>query len=385
MQSELTRVVGPIVDRALLDGMGSAIALGVITTSGERAVLTRGTTLRVRRRQGRLVTAAGLPISRTSVFDLASLTKPMVTSTLLAQAVTSGKIDLAQPLAHGLPAARDTSLGGQSVRSLLAHGSGALAWRDFYADTAGLSPDARQAAICSAVLNEPLAHPPGSKAVYSDLGFIALGLLLEAVYDTPLDQLFAERIAAPLGLSSAVFRRVSAKPASGDAVVATEVWPPRCPLGDPLQGVVHDDNCAGLDGVAGHAGLFSTVDDVLTWALTWLLPACGVTAIGALPPSLVAAWVSTAAADETTWRCGFDTPSTGYTSAGSLASVAAFGHLGFTGTSVWMDPSRQAAVVLLTNRVHPSRDQAVLIRQLRPALHDTIWRLLDERPVDVAD
>ncbi len=386
----LAHAVGSTLTDALHADVGSAIALGVVRSDGRRGALWLGRTVQWVGRPAQRVDGAS--IHEHTPFDLASLTKPMVTSTLLAREVAAGALRLDTPLAQVLPDAAPSALGSQSLRLLLGHGSGAEAWHDFFADTEGLDGARRQAAIRRAVLSRPLARPPGSAAVYSDLGFLALGWALEALAGTSLRARFQAEIAAPLGLSRSDFRPLDgaasdASPTGSTgggaaAVVATEIWPPRCEDGAPLQGVVHDDNCAGLGGVAGHAGLFAPVGDVLTWARVWLRAARGDTdADGGEPflsARLVQRWVRSAAAPNTTWRLGWDTPSRVGSSAGDRASRRAFGHLGFTGTSVWIDPERDAAVVLLTNRVHPSRVPRDGIRALRPRVHDAVWRWLDQ-------
>ena len=311
----------------------------------------------------------------------------MVVVTLICRelARSRSRFRLDTPLGDLLEDAKGGPLAAATVAQLLGHASGAQAWADFYADTTRLAqrPAERSVAIRSAVLGAPLLHPRGQQAVYSDLGFMALGWALEAALGAPLDELFARGVAAPLGLSDCGFRRLSQGPRLPvDGICATEIWAPRCADGRPLKGVVHDDNCSGLDGVAGHAGLFASLADVLRWAEAWLLAARGMDT-DALKPAAVNALISASAAPDTTWRLGWDTPSAGGSSAGQRVSAGAFGHLGFTGTSAWIDPVRGAAVVLLTNRVHPSREPHGPIKTLRPGLHDAVWDWLSvPRPAE---
>ena len=208
---------------------------------------------------------------------------------------------------------------------------------------------------------------------------MTLGFLLEAQLRRPLDLAAFELLSALPVSTPPTYRRtpVGLTPRDGDAV-ATEIWPRRCLDGWPLQGVVHDDNAAALQGIAGHAGLFASVRGVAAWAREWLRAVCAreVALGGALLPEVADLLRGTSAAPDTTWRLGFDTPSRPHSNAGTLCSDATFGHLGFVGTSVFFDPARRAAVVLLTNRVHPSRDATAAIRALRPAVHDAVWRVL---------
>lgn len=372
---------------AVAGGMGSAAALAALGSNGPWSSLAVGRTSRsaLWPTPGGPVAIEwpGTPVDPDTPFDLASLTKPMATSTLLALAVAQGRLDLEAPLRRWLADADGTALADLPLRLLLGHASGLPAWHDFFADTADAdAPDARAARVRRAVLATPLEAPPGSRAVYSDLGFLLLGWVVEAVGGAPLDQQFAEQVARPLGLAA---RFVRPGHRWSTPVVRTEVWPPRCGDGRPLSGEVHDDNCAALCGVAGHAGLFGSLRDVGTWARVWLRAARGLANDLDLPAELARHWVTTAAAPDTTWRLGFDTPSRPTSSAGQRAPSDAFGHLGFTGTSVWMSPQADMAIVLLTNRVHPSRDAVAAIRALRPTVGDALWPRLDSRSESAAE
>jgi CubicO group peptidase (beta-lactamase class C family) len=317
-----------------------------------------------------------------ALFDLASLTKPVATLTLLAQALSAPnpRLSLDDRLDRWLPDARGTGLGQATLGQLVSHTSGAPAWLDFWGATAGVhDPAERTSLVRARVLHTPLERPAGTAAVYSDLGYMSLGWVLEALHGEPLDRRFLGSVAAPLGLQAA-FRRISLGMGGDGASVATEVVARRCPQGLALQGEVHDDNCAALDGVAGHAGLFATADDVLTWAQAWLraLRSESHRRVGplSLAPQLVRHLVATPGVVGTTWRHGFDTPTRPGSSAGDQVPSDAFGHLGFTGTSVWCSPGRDLAVVMLANRVHPTSAVVEGIRKLRPALHDSLWAVL---------
>jgi CubicO group peptidase (beta-lactamase class C family) len=353
---------------------GSAVS-AAWTSAGVVQTVAAGRTSRTATLDGIALPAPGTPIQPSTRFDLASVTKPMATATLLAQAVTAGRVDLALPLQHWLDEARGTALGAAPLWLVGCHASGAVAWLDFALQTRALAADpaARREAICAAVCTQPLQSAAGVQAVYSDLGYMALGWVLERVFDTTLDVAFADNIARPLGLQAG-FRPLGRR-MPAEAIVATEIWPTRCADGRALSGEVHDDNCAALGGVAGHAGLFASAPDVLQWATCWLRAAQGRPEPLGLAPPLVRRWLATAGAAHTSWRLGWDTPSQPGSSAGQRAPADAFGHLGFTGTSVWLSPAADTAVVLLTNRVHPGREATAAIRALRPAVHDAIWPL----------
>ena len=372
--SERVRV---LLEAAIADGLGSA-AVCLWQRGPDRQVVAVGRTARA--------PWPNAAVTGDTLFDLASLTKPIATSTLLVQTLATGRIALGDRLDAHLPDAVGTQLGAATIGQLLSHTSGAHAWQDEFAATSDVPPAERAAAVRRRVLTAPLSRAPGQAAVYSDLGFMALGWLLEHNHALPLDTLFAQRVAQPLGVGLAFRRPPTAlgdrqdDGASGSPAVpvaATEIWPPRCADGLPLCGVVHDDNCAALDGVAGHAGLFGSAVDVAGWAECWrdaVAPGSSARdSLAFLPQGICRHLVATAGVPDTTWRHGWDTPTQPGSSAGDRAPLDAFGHLGFTGTSVWFAPSAGGFVVLLTNRVHPSRESVAPIRRLRPALHDLIW------------
>jgi len=374
-----------LLQAAVLDGSAGSAAALVCVGRDFQAGFAFGRTSRVRQvpAGGREQPRPGVPIDLETRFDLASLTKPMATTTLLARELSRGQpsISLSDRVDRHLPeadaGARTATVGSTTLQAVLGHGAGLPAWQDFWTASQTLDPAERCTAIMREVLTQPLTTPSGTHVIYSDLGYLTLGWLLEALHRTPLDQLFAREIAAPLGLRAGYRRSTRSHPP--EPLVATEITPERCPEGRPLQGVVHDDNCAALAGVAGHAGLFASAIDVASWATVWLDVLAGdpgdATPRGrlALAPAVAHRLVTAQAAPGTTWRLGWDTPTRPGSSAGELAPADAFGHLGFTGTSVWLAPAAQAAVVLLTNRVHPSREATEGIRRLRPALHDSVW------------
>ncbi|MBM4345017.1 MAG: beta-lactamase family protein [Deltaproteobacteria bacterium] len=376
----LSALVRARLQRAVDAGVGSAAAFALARSDGSVRTVAVGRTLRVRDRcdgpfgAQRREPAPGVPVDDTTPFDLASLTKPLCTTTLLAQAVGRGQLALDTPVGLVLAEAAQHPIGAVALRQLLGHTSGWPAWIDFFAATADVDdPGVRAARIRQLVLATPRDRAPGDGAIYSDLGFLALGWVLEAATGEALESLFARDVAAPLDARLA-FAPLDNGPLGRAA--ATEIWPPRCCDGRPLQGVVHDDNCAALGGVGGHAGLFGSVRAVGQWAAAWLAALRGQATPLLLPVDLVRGWTGTAACPGSSWRLGFDTPTPPGSTAGDAAPPDTVGHLGFTGTSVWMSPSQDAALVLLTNRVHPTRDDRDGIRRLRCALHDEVWSAL---------
>lgn len=326
----------------------------------------------------------GGPAAPAARFDLASVTKVMATTALLLRLVRDGALSLDQPLRRWLPrCAADVSL-----VDLALHRAGLPAWRPFFADVTRSEPflydtprrpePSLRAAVRARVLERVEGEPPersvGAAAVYSDLGFILLGAVVEQVCGLPLDSAFDALVAAPLGLDAG-FRRVST--AMPDAsVVDTGGTRPRapapgqeglwsCPVFPSLPGEVDDDNAWVMDGVAGHAGLFGTAPAVAAFGQAvldgWLLAPAGFAVDTSTPAS--------------TRTIGFDTPSPEGASCGPrlgrAGPLGAIGHLGFTGTSLWIDFDRQLVVALLTNRVVFGREN-VQIRAFRPRFHEAV-------------
>ncbi len=322
------------------------------------------------------------PMQCDTLFDLASLTKVVATTSLLLLAHHEGVCHLDDALQHFYSQTRGTPLGSATVRQLLAHTGGLAAWAPLYQ---ALLPDgpachttssaaARRHQTIQTILQEPLASPPGSRMLYSDLGFILLADIVETCYRQPLDLLFRERVAQPLGLHRTGYRPLdgpSPLPASSTAYAATEACPWRARV---LVGEVHDENAWAMGGVAGHAGLFATAEELWRFAHALLETAAG--RRDWLPPALLReSWQRHATPPGTTRALGWDTPTPGRSSSGDYFSEQSIGHLGFTGCSLWIDLARQVIVILCTNRVHPSR-QATGITSLRPAVHNLIMRAL---------
>jgi len=315
---------------------------------------------------------AKLPMTRETLFDLASLTKPVCASLLTLLMAQSGRLDLDQDLEAWFSPVKDPAKRRITVRQLLSNRSGLPGWRPFYqeypVDRQPISMDV----LSQRVLEEPLEVPPGRKEIYSDLGFLLLGSILEKASGRPLDSLFHEEIARPLGLSRIGYRRVGgdsgATAGEAEAIAATEDCPWRRRV---LAGEVHDENCYLVGGVGGHAGLFSTAEDldrIVAEIFLGLQGRSGLFAAGYLKSF----FQRQDAPSGGTWALGWDTPSERGSASGCHYSKNSVGHNGFTGTSLWMDLDQNLSVILLTNRVHPSRENSA-IRALRPQVHDAVF------------
>ncbi len=317
------------------------------------------------------------PVTTASVYDLASLTKPLATASAILLLVQEKVLSLDRTVASVLPDYERSSVGRAMVWHLLTHSAGLPGWRPFYEridpSVAG-RPEAK-GAVRVLLREESLLHPIGSRSLYSDLGFLLLGWMIEQVAEQPLDRFCRERLydripARPLGYTSldgsGTFN-VGGIPVPLNTVAATEDDAKR---GRVLRGEVHDENARALGGVAGHAGLFGTAAAVLSVSGQWLGAYNGKQTL--LDAALARQFVTRQEQIVgSSWALGWDTPSSP-SSSGSRFSSRSFGHLGYTGTSLWVDPDAELEVVFLSNRVHPtSRNER--IRQFRPLLHDAIY------------
>ena len=304
-----------------------------------------------------------------TIFDLASLTKVLATTAAIMRLYDRQQLALHAPLATWLPefisAARsDTRRSRVTLRMLLDHSSGLPGYVRLFESAKD------RLAIIEACLGQPLTADPGTRAEYSDIDFILLGYLVETITGEQLDSYCQREVFAPLCMSTTRFcpekaLRSSIPPTENDRSFRHRV----------IQGEVHDENASVMGGVAGHAGIFSDALDPLRFAACML--AKGVTPSGSqlCAAQTVALFAQRAHQPSSTSRAlGWDTPSVP-SSSGSLFSRRSIGHLGFTGTSLWIDLEAGIAVTLLTNRTWPDRSNQA-IRELRPRFHDTVRREL---------
>ena len=304
---------------------------------------------------------APVPDERT-LWDLASLTKVVGMTTAMMQLVEQDRVDLDAPVARYVPAFTGDGKERVTIRHLLTHSSGLPAWRPLYKEAT--TPDTALAIL----LATPLDTVPGARMVYSDLGAILLGKVVERVSGEPLDTYVARHITQPLGMTSTMYR----PPASlRERVAPTEYDPWRQ---RHVRGEVHDENAYMLGGVSGHAGLFSTAADLSRFA-RMLLGGGMLDSVRILRAATIAQFTVVQDPGLSHRALGWETP-TGQNSAGHKMSARAFGHTGFTGTSLWIDPERGVFVLLLSNRVNPSR-QNTRIGLVRVALADAAMAALD--------
>ena len=310
--------------------------------------------------------------SADTIFDLASLTKVIATATLAMRAVDDDRVRLDDPVASWLKEWRGLDRESVTVHDLLTHSSGLAAYLPFFRDHTG-RPEFEHA-ICSL----PLEYPPRSQSVYSDLGFILLGFILEdAARKSPASLSGAFD---PASLFAGQFHRLASF-MTGEPLAFNppRSWRPRIAptevdrwRGRLLVGEVHDENAWALGGAAGHAGLFGTAAAVGAFARAMMRTLAGETVLS--KPETARRFISRADVPGSSRALGWDTmlPTS---SCGTRLSPSAIGHTGFTGTSLWIDWERDFYVVFLTNRVHPTRENE-LIRQFRPRFHDAVVRSL---------
>ena len=371
---------------AALDQFISAALADSAASGASLAVIRRGQLVRLRG-FGRLDWDVAAPlVTPASIFDLASLTKVIGTTSAAMVLAQRGAIDLEGRVVDYLPwwSVGDRQKDSVTLRHLLLHQAGLPPFRRFFLDMEG------REAYRDAIGALPLEYAPGDSTVYSDIGLMTLGFVVESVSGRPLDEFLKAEIWSPLGMDDTDFNPAEAL---WDRVATTEV--DESFRGMQVHGVVHDENAFAIGGVVGHAGLFSSARDLAVFAQMMLdrgtVGACKADLGSGLPchrtrfrPFTVfqPGWVDafTRRQSETSSRAmGWDTPSA-RSSAGDYFTQRAFGHTGYTGTSVWIDPILDVAVVLLTNRVNPTRENTRHIG-LRRGVHDRVARAIVDRPV----
>lgn len=313
------------------------------------------------------------PADAQTWYDLASVTKVVATLPAALALLDRGLLRLDDPVTLFLPefagAGPDEPATAArrrvAVRHLLTHTSGLPAWRDLYSDTHG------PADIVDRICQTPLEQGPGEQVVYSCLGFILLGEIIRRVTSRPLDRFAAEEVFEPLDMAATAYRP---SPAWRANTAATERKKRDVGEGEPtcLLGEVHDENARAMGGVSGNAGLFGTARDLAVYCQMWLNGgAYGDRRLLSEAVTELATRPHTAHLGETRGLGWVVKGGDRFSSAGDLFSLRAYGHTGFTGTSIWIDPDRELFAILLTNRVHPTRENNAHIR-LRALFHNAV-------------
>ena len=301
-------------------------------------------------------------IDEKSLFDLASLTKPIVTLLSILVLIEKEKLDWTDTVASILPEVPSKQYQKVTVFELLSHSSGLPPHRNYWTKLKEIDEDKRRQWLIQAILNEPNAYKRGEQSLYSDLGYILLGYIVEEVSKRNLAQFWKESIAQPTGVEKQLLFPCS-QSLQELVFVAT-----RTEGNTLLDGVVHDDNCRSMGGICGHAGLFGTASGVLRLCREVMRLMRGEKS--SLPLSSSIIQKSCLQVGESDWTAGYSIPSK-ESSSGSYFSDQSRGHLGFTGTSFWIDPVKELIIVFLTNRVIKG-DNGENIKLIRPEIHDLI-------------
>ena len=281
-------------------------------------------------------------MTATTLYDLASLTKVVATTSAAMVLVDGGRLTLDAPVASYLPAFADGAKNTVTVRQLLSHSAGLPAWAPFYREVRGKD------AVLSRTVAIDLEYEPGTRSQYGDLAMIVLGAVVESISAEPLEVFVEKRVLRPLGMQETLFRP---PPERRSEIAPTEEdrW-----RGRLLRGEVHDENAYAMGGVAGHAGLFGTAGDLARFAQV-MLDEGQVGSDHWVAPGTFREFTTRAGVPGSSRALGWDTPGTD-PFLGSGWSQSSFGHTGLTGTLLWIDPGKDLFIVLLTNRVYPTRD-----------------------------
>ncbi|HEX9107847.1 MAG TPA: serine hydrolase [Longimicrobiales bacterium] len=376
----------PAVDAALDSVMRAGIAAGA--APGAFLVVGRWGRIVEERGFGHTDTAQSSPVpDEGTLWDLASLTKVVATTTSAMILQEQGRLDIDRPVSAYLPEFNAPDKAGITVRMLLEHRGGLEAGANLARSYRGREQFLQQ------INARPLAYTPGDSSIYSDWDFVLMGLIVESLSGEPLDRFAREHVFAPLGMKDTDYQPLApgtaplppdtnctalmsqATPARLARIAPTE-WDRETRPGH-LWGIVHDNNACALGGVSGHAGLFSSGHDLAVFA-QMLLNEGEYNGVRILKPQTVATWTSRQRPGSSR-ALGWDTPS-GNSSAGHFFGPRAFGHTGYTGTSIWIDPERGLFVVLLTNRVNPT-SQNNRHEPLRRAVADTVQEAILDAPL----
>lgn len=350
----MARDLNARLDSIVLAGIAQGAAPGVALAVGRWGRLVH------LRAYGRIDTGTvAARVTDSTMFDMASLTKVVATTTAAMILEDEGRLNLDLPVHSYLPELDDTAKARITVRMILTHSGGFEAFAALWRDHRG------RVDYLHEINARPLAYTPGDSVIYSDWDFVLAGLIIERITGMPLDQFLATRVWQPLGMRDTGFNplALTAIPADSscnaalpgniavlDRIAVTEMDTAYRHI--HVHGIVHDENSCALGGVAGHAGLFSSARDVAIFC-QMLLNGGQYAGVNLIQPTTVARWTSRQG-PKSSRAIGWDTPSD-RSSAGVFFSPRSFGHTGFTGTSIWVDPERGLFVVLLTNRVDPTR------------------------------
>ena len=361
--------------------MKSRSAVQQLLFEGARAGVYPGAVLLVARKNEivffeqtghRALLQTPLAMKKDTPFDLASLTKPLATTLSIMKLFDEGAVHFDQSLGDLLQIFVPTDKKAITLRFLLSHCAGFPDWVPFYLDLVRGETKKRKTLLRERLLEITLAYLPGKRSIYSDLGYMMLEWIIEKVSGISLPRFLDAHFLVPLSLDKALFFDTIRQKREKMEFAATENCPWRKRI---IQGEVHDENAWVLGGYSGHAGLLGTAAGVYGLASLLNQHYQGLRDDYFQPKTVRAFFEKQSLVSGSTWALGWDTPSPTGSSAGRHFSPVSVGHLGFTGTSLWMDLYHDVTVVFLTNRIHPSRENTA-IRAFRPRLHNMIMEQL---------
>jgi CubicO group peptidase (beta-lactamase class C family) len=303
-------------------------------------------------------------VSAETIYDLASVTKVVATTTAAMICYDRKLFSLDDKVAKYIP---EFSINGKkdiSIKNLLLHNTGLPAWKKFYGRNLGYDE------VLKEIYSSELEYKTGENTVYSDLGIITLGKIIENVTGKSLDKYCSDEIFIPLKMSSTFYNPNDSIKKLCAPTETDNYWRMKT-----LQGEVHDETSAMLNGVAGHAGLFSTSEDI-SKLMSVLISKGKLDQKDFIKQSTVELFTRRYSS-ESTRALGWDTKSDSGSSSGKYFSKNSFGHTGYTGTSIWADPERKLFVIFLTNRVHPTRENTKILK-VRPQLHNAVIKCLEK-------
>jgi len=316
---------------------------------------------------------SGAVMKKNSIFDLASLTKPFSTSMAVFKLIEQNKLLMDQDLSSIIKEVSLNSKADITIRELLYHTSGLVAHKEYFKELTNNKKTLRRDKLRELIITEPLVGKPGENQIYSDLGFIILAWVVEIISGKRIDRFVDEQVYKVLGIDDFFFIdnfSLHSNPSASSADLYERIVPTeKCPWREKLlRAEVHDDNAWVVGGIEGHAGLFG--DAFSVWQISMeIMNAIKGKETKALNSKLMQKFM--VKKKESEFKAGFDTPSKYGSSSGKYFSDKSIGHLGFTGTSFWIDPENSIIIILLTNRVHPDRKNEK-IKFFRPQIHNLI-------------
>jgi CubicO group peptidase (beta-lactamase class C family) len=356
----MSPALGATLDSIMAVGLGEHAAPGATLAVGRYGRLVH------LKAYGRLDTAtASSPVDVNTIYDMASLTKVVATTTAAMILEEQGQLDLDRTVASYLPEFNAPDKAGITMRMVITHRGGLEAFAALYKTFRGREQYLQQINL------RPLKSVPGTTMVYSDWDMILTQLVIEKITGMPLDKFVDEKVFRPLGMTSTMY---TPDASLKNRIAPTEIDTAR---GGLVWGKVHDENADAIGGVAGHAGLFSSAPDLAVFA-QMLLNGGSYNGVRIVKAATVARWTAPQT-NGSSRALGWDTPSKN-SSAGHYFSPRSFGHTGFTGTSIWIDPTRDLFVILLTNRVDPTRANTRVFA-LRRAVADAVQQAILDAPL----